>query len=83
MNKLTTKELIKQLKQLDQDAYVMVDDGVTLRYAYRIEQDEAVALSEDEVDVLSNYIDLAHMEAEYYLEPHETLDFFSIVSISA
>ena len=79
--KLTTKELIKKLQMCDPDAFVMVEDGYNLRYAVRVEQEEAVALSEDEVDLLSNYLDLSHMEAEYGLEANETLDFFSVVSI--
>ena len=82
-NKLTTKQLIKMLEMCDPDAYIMIEDGYNLRYAVRIEQEEAVALSEDEVDLLSNYLDLSHMEAEYDLEANETLDFFSVVSICA
>jgi hypothetical protein len=80
-NKLTTKELIKKLQMCDPDAYIMIEDGYNLRYAVRIEQEEAVALSEDEVDLLSNYLDLSHMESTYDLEDYGTLDFFSVVSI--
>ena len=82
MNKLTTKELIKKLSQFDPDSYIMWDDGNTLHYLSRIESDEAIALSEDEVDCLSNYIDISHMESEYLTDANSELDFFSIIVMS-
>ena len=80
MNKLTTKQLIKQLSQMDQDAYIMLDDGKELRYLYRVEEDNALELSSDEVDVLSNYLDVHSMEEAY---DYDQLDFFSIVVLGS
>lgn len=81
-NKLTTKELIKRLSQFDPDSYPLWDDGVSLHYITRVETDEAIHLTDDELDVLSNYIDLASMESSYLVDANDTLDFFSVVVFS-
>lgn len=82
MIKLTTKQIIKQLQQFDPDSYVLYDDGSSLRYITRIESDEAIELSTDELDVLSNYIDLLHMESTYLGDEEGALDFFSVAVLS-
>jgi hypothetical protein len=82
-NKITTKQLIKQLSQFDPDAYILFDDGTSLRYVTRIESDEAISLSDDDMDVLSNYIDLLHMESTYLEDGEDSaLDFFSVAVLS-
>jgi hypothetical protein len=81
-NKLTTKELIKKLKQFDPDSYPLYDDGTSLHYITRVESDEAIQLSSDEIDVLSNYIDLMHMESTYLCDDEDTLSFFSVAVLS-
>ena len=80
MNRIKTKDFIKQLQRFDQDAYIMLDDGKALRYLYRVEEDNALELSSDEVDVLSNYLDVHSMEEAY---DYDQLDFFSIVVLGS
>jgi len=80
LNRIKTKDFIKQLQRFDQDAYIMLDDGKALRYLYRVEEDNALELSSDEVDVLSNYLDVHSMEEAY---DYDQLDFFSIVVLGS
>ena len=76
---LKNKELIKKLQEYDPEARIMFRDSLDLRYVYSINEEEAVELSEDEVDILSDYLDVQDMESNY---EDEVLDFFSIVVLS-
>ena len=76
---LKNKELIKKLQGYDPESFVMFRDSLDLRYVYSISEEEAVELSEDEVDILSDYLDVQDMESNY---EDEVLDFFSIVVLS-
>lgn len=79
MNKpLRSKDLIKHLQCVDPDSFVMYDTGYGLQYVYVVDEDQGVKLSTDEVELLSHYDSLEHMEKECLDSPYETLDFFSI-----
>lgn len=77
MKPLTTAQLIKQLECCDRDSLALMrDKNGNLSYITQVDEDQAVA--EDYIWVLSDYIDLKHMESELLSEDEDYLSFVSV-----
>lgn len=80
---LTASELIRQLSCADPNSRVLMrDKNDNLRYVKSLDEDNAIQLSTDEFDVLSNWFDVQQMEAHYLDGSGDELDFFAIAVLS-
>lgn len=80
---LTVADLIRHLQCCDKEARILIKDkNENLRYLRKVDEDQSIQLSADEFDVLSNYFDVQKMEADYLDGSGDTLDFFSVVTLS-
>lgn len=77
MKPLTTRQLIKQLECCSSDSIpvMMTADG-SLQHIYSVDEDMAVCWNT--IHLLSDYIDLAHMESELLEGGNEYLDFVNV-----
>ena len=76
---LIASELIRQLGCVDPNSRVLMrDKSDNLRYVKSLDEDQAIQLSTDEFDVLSNWFDVQQMEANYLDGSEDELSFFSV-----
>lgn len=77
MKSLTTRQLIKQLECCDQDSLaVMRDKHGNLQYIHSVDED--MSCGQDSIWLLSDYIDIQHMQSELLSEGEDYLDFVSV-----
>ena len=77
MKHLTTKQLIKHLECCNQDSVVVMRDrNGNLKYLHSVDEDMDVA--EDNIWLLSDFMDIAHAEAELLSEDEDYLSFVSV-----